>query len=311
MFGKKLPLATLFNAPTIAELASIITDENWSAPWTFLVEIQPGGSKPPFFCIHAAGGNVLNYRDLARHLGSDQPVYGLQAQGLDGKRPFLTRIEEMAAHYINGVLTVQSEGPYLLGGYCLGGTIALEMAQQLYAQGKEVALLALFETYNWANLPAASFLDKAYFCLQKIEFHTRNFWFLDAKGKMAFFMEKERELKRRSKMWYGMIISKISNNGYEDNHQDGLLSRLWETNDRAAAMYVPRVYPGRITEFRPIKQYARFDGPELGWDKIAAGGVETYELPFFPGGMLVEPFVQLLAKKLKICINNALGAEAS
>ena len=130
------------------------------------------------------------YRDLARHLGPDQPVYGVQAQGLDGKQPFLTRIEGMAAYYINEIQSMRPDGPYFLGGYCMGGTIALEMAQQLHAQGREVVLLALFETYNWANLPAFSLFDKIYYYLQKIEFHGRNIILLDAEEKKIFFSEK-------------------------------------------------------------------------------------------------------------------------
>ena len=86
-FGRQLPLATLFQAPTVEQLAGILRQEGWSAPWSCLVAIQPGGSKPPFFCIHSSGGHVgLSYYELARHLGSDQPLYGLQALGLDGQR---------------------------------------------------------------------------------------------------------------------------------------------------------------------------------------------------------------------------------
>ena len=120
-FGKKLPLATLYEAPTVGQLADILREEEWSASWSSLVPIQSNGSKPPFFLVHGAGGNVLIYRDLARYLGSDQPVYGLQSQGLDGEQPFQTRIEDMACHYLKEVKAIQPQGPYLFGGYCMGG----------------------------------------------------------------------------------------------------------------------------------------------------------------------------------------------
>jgi len=309
IFGKSLPLATLFEAPTVEQLASILRKEEWTAPWSSLVEIQSDGSKPPFFCVHGAGGNVLIYRDLARHLGPDQPFYGLQSQGLDGEQPFLTRIEDMAALYIQELQTVQPEGPYLLGGYCMGGTVALEMAQQLRAQGQEVALLAFFETYNWANMPAKSLLGDIFFRIQRIEFHCRNFLLLGSKEKLTFFMEKAKVAKSRSKVWYGMVLSKFGHRFHQRSGQYLTLAQLWEINERTPHNYMPKVYPGRISDFRPIKQYALFDGSELGWDKVAAGRVETCELPVYPRGMLVEPFVRLLAEKLQVCINKALETE--
>lgn len=145
-FGKALPLATLFQSATIAELAQIIREQNWLAPWSSLVPMQPKGSKPPLFYMHAGGGNLLVYRELTHSLGDDQPVYGLQPRGLDGKfDPFQT-IEDMADYYLAQILAVQPEGSYFLAGLSTGGMIAFELAQRLREQGKEVALLAMFDT---------------------------------------------------------------------------------------------------------------------------------------------------------------------
>ena len=136
VFKVKLPLATLFEAPTIQELAEILRSDAPSNGWSPLVAIQNSGSRPPFFCIHGAGGNVLIYRELSENLGSDQPFYGLQSQGLDGSYPPLTRIEDMAALYVKAIRRRQPHGPYLLGGYCGGGLIAFEVAQQLQSAGR-------------------------------------------------------------------------------------------------------------------------------------------------------------------------------
>jgi len=108
-FGRNLPLATLFQAPTVKQLARVLREEGWPAPWSSLVMIQGGSNRTPFFCVHAAGGNVLEYHDLARLLGPDQTVYGLQAKGLDGREEPHTNIKEMAVHYLKEMREVQHE----------------------------------------------------------------------------------------------------------------------------------------------------------------------------------------------------------
>ena len=116
-FNANLPLSTLFQAQTVAALADILRSKPREENWSPSVAIQPTGSRPPFFCIHGGGGNVLIYRALSQHLGLDQPFYGLQSQGLDGRRALLTRIEDMAELYVRELRRVQPHGPYFLGGY--------------------------------------------------------------------------------------------------------------------------------------------------------------------------------------------------
>ena len=105
--------------------------------------------------------------------------------------------------------------------------------------------------------------------------------------------------KERRKVWYGMAASNLGNNTRRSIGKAQHLYELWKNNDRAAINYVPKTYPGRIIHFRPIKEYAKFDNPKARWEKIAAGGVKTYRLPVYPAGMLLEPFVKVLAEKLK------------
>src|SRR6202158_4561706 len=148
VFGVELPLATLLEAPTIAELSKILRKENWVPSWSSLVPMRQGGSKPTLYLIHAHGGNVLEYQPLVNAMEADQPVFAFQARGLDCHITKNQTLEEMAAHYIEELRNFQPQGPYYLGGFCLGGMLALEAAQQLKAAGKEVALLVKIQSMH-------------------------------------------------------------------------------------------------------------------------------------------------------------------
>ena len=118
------------------------------APHRSLVEITRGGNRPPLFCVHGAGGNVLNFRDLSWGLHHDQPFFALQARGVDGTTQLHHSIEDMARAYVEEIRALRPHGPYLLAGYSGGGVVAFEMAQQLKALGEEVPLLVFFDTYH-------------------------------------------------------------------------------------------------------------------------------------------------------------------
>jgi len=305
-FKVKLPLATLFDAPTIAELAAILRHESATSGWSPLVAIQSGGSRPNFFCVHGAGGNVLIYRDLARRLGSEQPFYGLQSPGLDGSCPPPTRIEDMAALYAKEIRKVQPRGPYFLGGYCMGGTVAFEVAQQIRAQGEPVALLALFDTMDWSKIPRPTIWDKTYYAVERLVFHAANFFRLDSGGKTQFLRGKLQILRNRIPVWRGIILVGLTKSSRAQASESLVLARVWQTNDRACWDYVPRPYPGSVTDFRPERQYRFFNRPDVKWDRLAERGQKVVPLPTYPAGMLVEPFVGHLAAALKKSIEDAV-----
>jgi amino acid adenylation domain-containing protein len=306
MLGVKLPLATLYQAPTIELLAQVISEGSSPSGWSPLVPIQPQGSRSPFFCFHAAGGNILNYRKLSQYMGSKQPFYGLQSQGLDGCSPLLTTIEEMAALYVRAIQSVQPRGPYFLGGYCLGGTIAYEVAQQLRAAGESIALLALFDTLNW-HFVSPRIWTRIGRTLQRIAFHGMGLTHLDSKGKVKFIKGKFEVLRDRLPVWGGLLLK-----GFDRRRSRraapslSLLGRVWETNHRAAHKYIAKPYPGVVTDFRPSSQYWVLDKPELKWGQLAKGGVRVVTLPVFPGAMLVDPLVQHLAELLTNSIDETL-----
>ena len=305
-FHRKLPLSILFDAPTIAQLAKYLREGGHEKAWSPLVMIQPHGSRPPFFCIHGGGGNVLIYRDLSKHLGSEQPFYGLQAQGLDGERPYLETIEDMAKLYVKEIQRVQPHGPYYLGGYCMGGNVAYEMAQRLKAQGEEVALLALFDTMNWCSIPADNLYRKLRQITQRLEFHVKNFLLLDTGEKRRFFAEKTKVLRSRMPVWRGILLNKFSRNKPEDKSESRALGKMWQINDRAGVAYQAKPYKGVVTDFRPMRQYAKYRPAANDWDRLALRGLEIITLPVYPAGMLLEPFVKHLAEALKVTISRTI-----
>ena len=145
--GSRLPLGALFRAPTIAGLAELMSVEIPAAStWTSLVAVQPAGSSPPFFYVSPFQITVLSFVHLARHLGSDQPFYVLQPQGMDRDEPVHQTVEDMAAHYIAEMGQVQPVGPYQLGGHCGGSVVAFEMARQLQAREQQVSVLVLVDS---------------------------------------------------------------------------------------------------------------------------------------------------------------------
>ena len=147
VFGRRLAASVMFQAPTIEQLASRLTQEGFASQWDSLVAIQPEGSISPLFMVPGIGGNVVAYADFGRVLGREQPLYGLQSVGLDGRAEPLERVEDIAAHYVREIRRLQPHGPYSLGGACFGGAVAYEMAQQLRAQSEEVEFLLLLETW--------------------------------------------------------------------------------------------------------------------------------------------------------------------
>jgi acyl carrier protein len=143
--GKRIPIATLVQAPTVQKLATLLEAEDWKLSRSPLVAIQPYGSRPPFFAVHTLSGDAMFYRGLAARLGEDQPFYGIQSEGVSGGALTHRSIETIAHYYLSEIRRVQAQGPYYLGGYCIGGLIAFEMAQQLRAAGDEVACLVLID----------------------------------------------------------------------------------------------------------------------------------------------------------------------
>jgi aspartate racemase len=235
-------------------------------------------------------------------------VYGLQARGLDGKQDFCTRIEDMAAHYIKEIRTLQPRGPYFLSGFCFGGTVVFEMAQQLQAQGQQVALLALFDTYG-PGYPKS--LPKTTLLYHKVSHYWDDLSRLGLKEQLTYVLTRAlartRTLRQRVKrrMWKIAYKSYVST-GRPLPHA---LRNITEINLQAARAYVRQIYPGQIILFRASEQPVEcYPDPQLGWGGLAAGGLEIYEVPNDHDTMLRSP---VLAEQVKVCLQQVQAAASS
>lgn len=302
--GKNLPLATLFQAPTIEKLAHVLRDSGWTPPWSSLVAIQPSGSNPPLYCVHGVGGNIAEYLHLARHLGADQPFYGLQAQGLDGKAPRHNRVEDMADHYIKEIRTFQAEGPYYLAGGSFGGLVAYEMASRLVAAGQKVALLALFDT-NAPGYPkylpgTTLFKRKLNYQKQRLLFHATNLRLLEPENRVEYIHENSRKARSLMLRRFRILQRKAQNLFLRRP-----LKAVQDSGREALRKYVAPRYEGKLILFRASKQpLGIYPDLTLGWSKFAAGELQIIEIRGYHG-LVREPVVRVLASRLTECLKEA------
>lgn len=301
MFGQTLPLATLLQAQTVEQLAKLLGQE--AAPsWSSLVPLQPIGDKPPFFCIHGQQGSVLNLRDLAHYIGCEQPFYGIQARGLDGKQLPHFRIEDMAAQYIQEIRAIQPEGPYFLGGNSMGGIVAFEMAQQLHQQGQTIGTLVMFDTFGSG-------------CFPRLSFRQQHYWnYLWQLGLSKSLWQEVRELlQRKLRTLMSQLYLSL---GHSLNHA-GSSALVAEANMQAKKGYTPIVYPGRVMLFRanepstfsklylPTPEDWLSRDPQHGWSGLASKGLEIHDVTGNHFSLFEKPHVQVLAQQLKACLNQA------
>jgi thioesterase domain-containing protein len=276
-------LATLLRESTVEQMANILREEE--ASWSSLVTIQPGnGSRTPLFLVHANRGNVLFYRDLAQHLGSDQPVYGLQAQGLDGKRPPYTRVEDMAAHYVAEIQTLQPQGPYYLGGGGFGARVVFEMAQQLHVQGQESHLIILdakpprFESPIESQVLGEGRVQTQQKILARI-LRRLQVILMKIKDKIVYALSSPQSRRLR-------VMSKV--NGKADNK------------------YVAhQVYTGQAILFLTSDSMRSEPDRAVQWSKIVTGGVDWHIIPGRHKTLPQEPQVRTVAEHLRIYLDKS------
>jgi len=286
--GQRLPLVSFFHDPTIEYLASLLRQDVRSISWPTLVKIQADGPKPALVCVSMPNVNALGYRTLARCLGPDQPVFGLQAQypeDLEGEHS-KAAVDSIATEYLEALRAVQPRGPYQFVGLCRGAHIAFEMARRLEDEGEEIAFLGIIDTWVMEN---------TYNYFWQVEYYATRFVWLTMLG----LKNKLNLVKRKA----DHSVDKT------DDGQVVITAESAEPKQKPFKVYfpgpdyVPTSLGGRIAVFRTRRQPRnRIRDLHLGWGKLAKGGADVHFIPGDHDSVLKEPHVQSLAAKLKQCL---------
>ncbi|MBK7896372.1 MAG: amino acid adenylation domain-containing protein [Anaerolineaceae bacterium] len=308
-FAVEIPLATIIQAPTIAQLAQIIRETGEETTWSSLVPISPTGQERPFFCVHGGAGHVYHYRGLAKYLGPEQPFFGLQPANRSGTFAGNGNVTIMAQDYVAEIRKVQPTGPYYLGGFCFGGLVAFEMAQQLRQAGEKVALVAIIDAVNpefengppksaqpegswWARQKAAfgqqkTMSDKVTYLRKVVRRRLRSTFVEPAirKQHQKAHQEKMQEIKR-----------------YEASGQPLPLDlrdyRNMMATDWAQKHYKPQPYDSDLVVLRRDEDWEGIPN-DMGWGLLTTAQTHVYRIPGGHMDILQEPNVQDLARLLQ------------
>ncbi|TRT77972.1 MAG: non-ribosomal peptide synthetase, partial [Microcystis flos-aquae Ma_QC_C_20070823_S18] len=312
--GEEIAVTTLFQNPTIEQLATIIKTGLDPSNQSYFVPIQPHGSKPPFFCVPGAGGRPFYFYHLGRYLGKDQPFYSFE-NDLYQQFGEITRIEDIASIYLKAMQDLQPQGPYFLGGHSYGGNVAFEMAQQLVNQGEQVALLAIIDS------SAPTYKDKQ-ILLDYINWdHAR--WLAEVSKGIEVYLDKTIDISYETlqlltveeQLKYALNFFKLANMlpPNAETRQLAKIVQAYKTSCLCLIDYLPKqTYPGKITIIRASEELS--DDPNkdliagdcedssLGWSEFSTEPVEIHFVLGNHVSIMVEPHVQILAEELKVCL---------
>jgi acetoacetyl-CoA synthetase len=291
--GHRLPLMTLFRAPTIKQLAAVLSESGPAAPWSPLVAIDEGGTGAPLFIIHGLTGIALNLRLLGRRIKSGRPVYALQARGLDSFDPPTNRIEDMAADYIVHIRRLQPRGPYLLAGFCFGGLVAFEMSRQLASEGDRVEFLGLLDSFFHDRFLTP--IGRVRLQIAKQRMHLRTMSPMGARQKLAYLTAK---ITAR----FNYVVTRIPYIASLPDAPDvpADMRAVTAAAEQAFDRYEPQAGMTKITYFHPaIRDFANLLDFASEWRRKAGAGIETVAVPGDHFTMLEAPAVDVMAEKIR------------
>lgn len=252
---------------------------------------------------------MIGYRDLAKRLGDDQPFYGLQAPEMAGAAAAPRRLEAMATQYVEELKTVQRQGPYLLGGWCLGGDVAFEMAHQLTAAGEEVAMLLMVDNPRPEFIAAERRAPVAVRLWNRLRTRLSMEWsnLVEVRwpGKPRFIVERVSRLFQSGVVEIEMLVEKRVRIPHSRGYR---LKQLEAAHQKAYQAYHPKPYAGDVTLVRAEQQpFGREADSALGWDAYVEGEVEVIEAPGHRVGLLSEPRVEVVAAQIQSAMARAVS----
>ncbi|MDK2979749.1 MAG: hypothetical protein PWQ55_96 [Chloroflexota bacterium] len=312
-FKVPIPLVTLLEHPTIRELAETVTATGWKPTWKSVVNLKSGGSRAPLFLVHAVGGDILSYRRLVMRLqDDDHPVYGVRSQGLGGVSEPFERVEDMAAYYLKEMREIQPHGPYYLGGYSFGGTVAYELAQQLAAAGERVALLAMFDTVIVENMPAELRPSKWMHLLDEIQrggFVLKKWLGLSWPKKSEYLVKMVRYVRNRFtalRKHEKYVNPQVREDRERWLRKPPAFQKVETANARALGAYVTEPYPGKVTLFKARqREWSEVVRPEPLWRRLTGGQLDVYVCDGNHSSILLEPNVASLAQAMREALARA------
>ena len=268
--GRELPPVTIYVAPTIAALAAVL-EQPADLRFPRLVLLKDGSQEPPLFVTHGLGGSVIDFFQVVKHIRTPHPIQGMQARGIDGTEEPFDRIEDMAQFHPEAIRQVQPHGPYLLAGYSLGGLVTLEMAQRLIAEGEEVALLAMLDSYP--DIRYLSIAQRVRLVARLASRRATNAMKLPVGEALSLIVRPSR---RRS------VAPKVSYQLPVDVPLSPAMQRARERAYLALTRYKPRFYPGKIRFVRAEIPTDFPSDPTAVWAHLA----DEFEVETVPGDHL-------------------------
>ena len=299
-FEKRLSLANVFQAPTIRQLAEMLSGNGLISHHPAIVPVQAHGSKPVLYWVR--GGSFL--LPLAKRLGPNQPILGLHLPAADaGQLPTPYKFEDISAAMVRQLREVQPEGPYYLAGLCVNGVIAYEMARQLRQQGQQIALLAMFDAQNPAYYENFSHQSRTQLLLRRTGHHLRNF---RRQRLIDYVNDRLTGIQRRASVRYWRMRNALGLSVDEKHLQD-----LDTIVHPASFVYRPENYAGEVVFFQstdwPHGEYWNF---YASWDGMIGGGVRVFKISGGHESMFYEENVDLLASELESCLSEAINDSA-
>lgn len=301
--GFKLPLSALFRKPSIAGLAQLINGES-SGAYHYLVPIKSSGSNPPLYIIHGIGLEVMVFKDLAAHMDSNQPVYGVQAIGLSNKDFPPEKLEAIAAKYVEEIRAHNPKGPYLIAGHSAGSLLAYEVGRQLEKSGANIGLLGIFDYSLESSKKTVGLWPKLKYAILNVVPATLH----AIKMLIRYPKDARKYYKTLLRLSVNGLLARLGKEIPDDD--DPSREEFYKIMDayiNAFKKYEVMPFYGKIDLFRSQKKlYYLKDKKFLGWHPYAVKGVVIHEVDGDHDHMILGEYSEGFAHKLQRAINRSL-----